>query len=308
MVISNEITESEKVNLIESLTNYCNADEILIYASRYEGAFGNHGYVALSDRRLFQVNKKFEISPKIQIELSSILSVEKIAGMLEVSYFDGKRARKYVINILQIDFLEMVSNLEKHSEIRREEKESVIAQENQDLIVSRGNYIGTIKRDLFNSGGTAIEVYEKMIVQGSLQYKIDGYVSAEVTLSGQVQVAHRPTLTRMGLLSPLPGISLIAGLALPKKSSHDSREVHVSISHPEWSCSVRTHYSGLANAKELANRINKISERFLEENRNSKIPSDGSDSRIEQLMKIKELLDSGLISKSDADKLKSEII
>jgi Asp-tRNA(Asn)/Glu-tRNA(Gln) amidotransferase B subunit len=64
----------------------------------------------------------------------------------------------------------------------------------------------------------------------------------------------------------------------------------------------------LANAKELANRINRISERFLGESNNGTIPSQGSDSRIEQLMKIKELLDSGLISQSHADKLKNEIL
>jgi len=35
-----------------------------------------------------------------------------------------------------------------------------------------------------------------------------------VYLDGQTQVVQRPTLTRMALLSPLPGSAIIAGMAL----------------------------------------------------------------------------------------------
>src|SRR5690606_6054895 len=71
--------------------------------------------------------------------------------------------------------------------------------------------------------GPPIAIFEDWIVQGSVARPIDPYTQAQVYVDGQTQITTRPTLTRMALLSPLPGSALGAGLATAKKSVSDLR-------------------------------------------------------------------------------------
>ena len=100
--------------------------------------------------------------------------------------------------------------------------------------------------------------------------------------------------SKLNVFKPLPGSALIAGSILSKKTTHDNREVHVSIAHPEWSLSIRIKPSNLGYAKSLAQRLNAIAQshtqRLIEQNvdKDAECPD-----RISRLNELKHLLDSG---------------
>jgi hypothetical protein len=162
--------------------------------------------------------------------------------------------------------------------------------------------------NLLQPGGSPIKVYSNVLECQSKIYKIDNYVTVDVVFDGQTQVSRRPTLTRMGLLSPLPGSALLAGFALGKKETHDDREVRVVISHPDWSLSIRVKPSDLGPAKSLASRINSIADsitRTIKEN-NTVNTFEQSD-KVSKLKEVKILKDSGFLTSKEAEQMKKEI-
>ena len=152
-------------------------------------------------------------------------------------------------------------------------------------------------------------VYTKSLECNGQIYQIDHLVTADVVFDGQTQVSRRPTLTRMGLLAPLPGSALIAGFALGKKETHDNREVHVVITHPNWSLSIRVRPQDLGPAKSLASRINSIADSMSPaiKNENSNSASSPSD-KVSKLKEVKDLQDSGFITAQEAEQMKKEIL
>lgn len=162
--------------------------------------------------------------------------------------------------------------------------------------------------NLLQPGGSPIKVYSNVLECQSKIYKIDNYVTADVVFDGQTQVSRRPTLTRMGLLSPLPGSALLAGFALGKKETHDDREVRVVISHPDWSLSIRVKPSDLGPAKSLASRINSIADSKTRpgKNENSVNAVQQSD-KVLKLKEVKILKDSGFLTPKEAEQMKKEI-
>lgn len=118
------------------------------------------------------------------------------------------------------------------------------------------------KERIGGSGGSEVKVYKTFISQNGINRFFDEYVTAELIVDGQIQVTHRPTLTRMALTSALPGPALAWGLALAKQKQHDSRRVIFTCTHPDWSISLNVDPNEVANAKALTMRINSICERI----------------------------------------------
>jgi hypothetical protein len=162
--------------------------------------------------------------------------------------------------------------------------------------------------NLLQPGGSPIKVYANVLECQSKIYKIDNYVAADVVFDGQTQVSRRPTLTRMGLLSPLPGSALLAGFALGKKETHDDREVRVVISHPDWSLSIRVKPSDLGPAKSLASRINSIADSMTRTTKADNTANNFEQSdKVSKLKEVKILQDSGFLTPQEAEQMKKEI-
>lgn len=201
---------------------------------------------------------------------------------------------------------------------------------NRELDSKRGSFLGSFEpetgiqkherssskygdrkfMDLLISNGKKINVYAKMIECAGSYYEIDKFVTADVISDGQIQVSRRPTLTRMGALAFLPGTALIPGMALAKKTTHDNREVVVSIAHPNWSLNVKIRPAELGPAKTLAMRINTIADSLKEVSSDFKIDKNDKNttSTVEQLKEVKQLLESGFISENEASELKNKIL
>jgi hypothetical protein len=149
-----------------------------------------------------------------------------------------------------------------------------------------------------------ISVFTDRVICGEQVRPIDKFTTASVFLDGQEQVIQRPTLTRMALLSPLPGIALMPGLALQKKSKIDSREVTFSIASAEWQFTCRTQPTGFSSAKAIAERVNAIAAKLEGEVQ----PSKTSTSALDELQKLKTLLDSGAVNQAEYDSIKSKLL
>ena len=298
--------------------------------------FGKTNYAVLTEDSFVIINLEAHKTFKFFINTSNIVSgsVNKL-GMLEIHYEirqagNKVQQRKIVLNLLKSDLenllADLKSEIEKQNLIKTKELEIELAEASARNS-ARGEYIGVLSAesglqtfarkannahdrrisDLFDSGGQFIEVWENVVIQSNTEYEVDGFVSAEVSVNGQIQVTHRPTLTRMGLFAPLPGSALIPGLALQKKTVHDLREVLVTISHPDWSCSVRVPFANLANAQQIANRLNKISERKLTMEKRDESTSNLT-SKIDRLTSLVKLLETGKISETEFQDLKAEVL
>lgn len=184
--------------------------------------------------------------------------------------------------------------------------------------------IGTVKREhglvqysrteslsRVSTGGKSASVYSDRIFHGNNVYVIDGTTGAQVTLDGQIQITQRPTLTRMALLSPLPGTALIPGLALQKKRQNDTRTASFIAASSQWSFTIPIDPNDISRPREIAERINSIAAAM--EKSGAFTPqlagdSVGPVSKVGELRELKELLDSGIISEEEAERLKHEIL
>lgn len=180
-------------------------------------------------------------------------------------------------------------------------------------------YIGTVKREhgLFQysrmenlsqvrTGGKSATIYSDRIFHGDTVYAIDSSTCAQVTLDGVAQITQRPTLTRMALLSPLPGTALIPGLALQKKKTNDRRTASFIAASSQWSFTVPISPDEIAQPREIAERINRIAASM--EYAVSQPTTTASSSVLQELKELQELLEKGLITPEEAQILKAKII
>ncbi|MBM3743798.1 MAG: hypothetical protein FJW46_05830 [Actinobacteria bacterium] len=290
--------------------------------------FNKEVFLILFEDELVQCKFKKEQIFGERYHLSEYQGCKYSMGGIQVTFADKQGKAKIVILAVKkesaIDIQSTIAAA--HFSFSKRGSDSQLQKSALNQSVSRGDLIGTLLPesgvqlferssskygdrkfgDLLKSGGKTIQIYSNFLeCEGNL-YEIDKQVTADVIFDGQVQVSRRPTLTRMGLLSPLPGSALIAGFALGKKETHDSREVHVVIAHPEWALSIRVKPGDLAHAQMMAGRINALADSKREEVRTADPVSTGD--KLSKLQEVKSLLNSGFISEQEAQKMKSEIL
>jgi hypothetical protein len=318
MAIVSRFPEDEIRNVSQAFTTYYPGGGEVQSLFEYKDMFGKSAYLVISENAVALYKRGKLQKPNKVLLASTFKSVRTMKNSIEIEYGVGNERQKLALNVDPQDFAAALEELLK--------KVATGDGLRQETINRRGALIGVIKpetgiqkferagsdaasrkiSDLFDGGGDAIEVYENVVVHLGVEHLLDQFTSCEVTMNGQVQVTHRPTLTRMGLLAPLPGSALIAGFALGKKTTHDSREVLVTVASTSWTCSTRVSHSNLAKVKEIANRLNKICESLGVDSQREIKPSGGS--KVERLTELNKLLESGLISKKEADVLKNEIM
>jgi hypothetical protein len=329
MTIISRFPEDEVRNVSQAFTSYYPAGGEVQSVFEYKDIFGKSAYLVISENAVALYKRGKLQKPNKVLLVSTFKSVRTIKNSIEIEYGVGNTRQKLALGVDPQDFSAALEELLKKVAVGLEESLKKVAVDDglrQETINRRGALIGVIKpetglqkferagsdassrklSDLFDGGGNAIEVYENVVIHLGVEHTLDQFTSCEVTMNGQVQVTHRPTLTRMGLLAPLPGTALIAGFALGKKTTHDSREVLVTIASTSWTCSTRVSHSNLAKVKAIANRLNKICESLGVDSQREIKPS--GESKIERLTELNKLLESGLISKKEADLLKNEIM
>lgn len=158
-------------------------------------------------------------------------------------------------------------------------------------------------------GGGKLEVFSDRVVATGEARRIDEYTQAQVYLDGTTTVSSRPTLTRMALLSPLPGTALIPGMALQKKQKHDNRQGQFAVGGRDWSFSVLISPADVGRARSLAEQINRNAEAVHAlASRTSQAPELArvSDDLLTRLERIAALLASGAITDEEAATLKAK--
>lgn len=192
-------------------------------------------------------------------------------------------------------------------------------------------FIGTVKREhglsqysrteklsQVRTGGKSATIYSDRIFHGDKVYVIDSSTGAQVVLDGVAQITQRPTLTRMALLSPLPGTALIPGLALQKKKTNDMRTASFIVASSGWSFTVPISPDEITQPREIAERINRIAA-AMEQMGSPAAPvpvaasapapaPTSSSSTLQELKDLQGLLDNGLITPEEAQLLKARII
>lgn len=157
-----------------------------------------------------------------------------------------------------------------------------------------------------NTGSGPINIWSDRVVCGDTVVPIDRFTSASLFVDGVDQITQRPTLTRMALLSPLPGIALIPGLAMQKKTREDRRRAQFSIQSANWQFSAQISPVLIPDAQRIAERVNAISAQL--ETQEGPTESAGSSSVADELLKLKQLLDSGVINEDEFAELKDRLI
>lgn len=283
--------------------------------------------ILFEDELVLCKSKKGEVFGE-RYRLSDYRGCKYSMGGIQVTFTDEKGKVKNIVMAVKRDSaIEIQSNIASaHFRFAKRGVDDRVQDRANSQSVNKGDLIGILTPesgiqlferssskygdrkfgDLLKGGGKAINVYSELLECEGKLYEIDSKVTADVIFDGQVQVSRRPTLTRMGILSPLPGSALIAGFALGKKETHDSRQVHVVIAHPDWSLSVRVKPGDLAHAKIMASRINSLAD-----SKATKVkPAEEVVSRdkISRLQEVKTLLDSGFITEQEAQNMKNEIL
>lgn len=199
-----------------------------------------------------------------------------------------------------------------------------------DSLIAKGQlrigstFVGTVKREhgllqysrteslsRVTAGGKSATVYSDRIFHGDMVYVIDETTGAQVTLDGQIQITQRPTLTRMALLSPLPGTALIPGLALQKKRQNDLRTASFIVASSKWSFTIPIDPNNITKPREIAERINSVAavmERSITSPPIQNLSQGVAGSKVSELSELKQLIDSGMISEAEAEILKQEIL
>jgi hypothetical protein len=167
----------------------------------------------------------------------------------------------------------------------------------------RSNKFGSLIVD----NGQPISVFTDRVIQWPQSRAIDALTNASVFVDGLDQITQRPTLTRMALLSPLPGMALIAGMATQKKTRSDLRECSFVVSSAEWQMQVTIAPASVQEARRVANRVNAIAE-GLAQQQLAHTPASGGTDLVAQLEKLKALLDSGAITQQEFDDIKKTML
>lgn len=297
-------------------------------------AQGSHGlskeaFLVLTDQEMFFLKvRRNELHIEERKPLLNYSGASVMMGTLQITFKDDLGKSKIISIALNKGRAKEIQALISDVFLEFTKKKST-ELELEEGAIEKGTYIGGFTPEsgiqfyerssskysdrklgkLLQGGGSPIMVYTKSLECNGQIYQIDHLVTADVVFDGQTQVSRRPTLTRMGLLAPLPGSALIAGFALGKKETHDNREVHVVITHPNWSLSIRVRPQDLGPAKSLASRINSIADSMSPaiKNENSNSASSPSD-KVSKLKEVKDLQDSGFITAQEAEQMKKEIL
>lgn len=117
---------------------------------------------------------------------------------------------------------------------------------------------GRIRKDVEVIGvvGRSLQVFTDRILHDGRCYALDADVAASVEVDGHVLESSRPTLTRMGIGSVLPGSALLVGLALPKTKREDTRTARFIIVHPRWRIEERLDPNSAGSTRGVAAQIN----------------------------------------------------
>ena len=324
------VTSAVKEQALEWLKANASNQELILLAQGSIG-FTKEVLLAVSTKEVFVVKSKKGNCNIDRYNLAQYAGSKVSMGALQVTFKDDKGKSTFLAIALSKESISEVQNEISAAYVNLSKALASQIQSEQSEIeaLDKGTYIGGFTPEsgvefyerssskygdrklskLFQSGGKTINVYSKVLECDGQFYVLDHQVSADVVFDGQTQVSRRPTLTRMGLLSPLPGSALIAGFALAKKETHDNREVHVVVAHPNWSLSIRVKPKDLGQAKALATRINAIADSLSPQVKvDSEKPSDTPGNKIQKLQEIKFLLDSGFITQEESDRMKKEIL
>jgi hypothetical protein len=159
------------------------------------------------------------------------------------------------------------------------------------------------------TGTKSANIFSDRIFHDGKVYPIDAHTGAQVTLDGMTQITQRPTLTRMALLSPLPGTALIPGLALQKKKQNDLRVATFIAASTKWSFTIAINPNDIATPRRIAEQINKIAQSIELAQRNSPdVTKSVGISKVEELHELQKLMQDGVISQQEFASLKKEII
>jgi len=179
--------------------------------------------------------------------------------------------------------------------------------------------------------GSALIVRSDRILYNHWCYVLDALVEAAVELDGQLIESARPTMTRMGIGSVLPGSALLVGMATAKKETTDTRVANFLVVHPDWRIVVKIKPSSAPSYRPLAVQINAISRKFEiaasavnpierlsvgeptdEAGRVAAEPTPNLEmafsERMDQLERIAAMKQSGVLSEAEADRLRKEVL
>ena len=183
------------------------------------------------------------------------------------------------------------------------------------------SFIGNVKRehglsqyarlnklDRVTTGGKSARVYSDRIFHGENVYIVDQHTGAQVILDGVTQITQRPTLTRMALLSPLPGTALIPGLAFQKKKENDMRTASFIVASAQWSFTIPIDPNMISGPREIAERINRIAAALETPGIDLSARGITSVSEIEELKEIRNLLEAGVVNSDEAEHLKLKVL
>lgn len=154
-----------------------------------------------------------------------------------------------------------------------------------------------------------MHVFPDAVSYGCEIYPLDERVDIEVSVQGQVDIHRRPTLTRMALLSPLPGTALIPGLALQKKEINDNRMGCITFVHPDWWLTFAFELDDMLEARSLVMRLQECLDSAAAQTDPgvgwSSEPQSPNHSLLTELERIAALREQGLLTEEEAVTLKA---
>ena len=153
---------------------------------------------------------------------------------------------------------------------------------------------------------------DRVLTKGSA-HPIDEFTSAQVYLDGQEMITSRPTLTRMALLSPLPGSALVPGMALQKKEKTDTRQGEFQVGGRGWAVRVVVHPDSLSVPRQMAEQVNRLASAVEALNRTvphaAPIASPArTGDIIDRLERLQALVASGAITEAEAATIKTGLL
>ena len=220
---------------------------------------------------------------------------------------DSEPLRKFCTQLR----INLTDKKEELSEVRKERNE--VRKERLATIEASRTLLAEIPGSGFTSQG--IKLFTDSIqIEGRFR-TIDVHTVAEVVSNGQVQVTTRPTLTRMALLSPIPGSALLPGLALAKSKTNDLRVSEIIVTSLNWQDTARIKPEDASKATAIANRINTIANSLVGVEaaptttviQKSTVVNE-KDTLSSELSRLGDLLKSGLLSEEEFKTAKAKIL
>jgi hypothetical protein len=155
-------------------------------------------------------------------------------------------------------------------------------------------------------------VYSDRIRIGKTVHVVDPHVQAAVEIDGAIFERSRPTLTRMTLLSPLPGSAVGAGLATQKTTTSDKRTASFILTHPDWSETIKLDPAKAHTTRPIAHRLNAIAAALGNTPPSSTPTATKSASPMGELRaeleRVAAMLAGGLISDEEAAALRARLL